>query len=93
VGPLAAPGLKQDAAQDAAHPARVILYNDDWHTFEDVILQLMKAIKCGPEEGERHAWIVHTEGRSMVYEGPRGECERVAGILREIRLQVEVDWD
>ena len=77
----------------AAEPARVILYNDDWHSFDDVIGQLMKAIKCSAEEGERHAWIVHTEGRSRVFDGARDECERVAGILREIRLHVEVDWD
>jgi ATP-dependent Clp protease adaptor protein ClpS len=74
-------------------PARTVLYNDDWHTFEDVTLQLVKAIHCSAEEGERHAWIVHTEGRSVVFQGAREECERVAGVLREIRLQVEVDWD
>jgi ATP-dependent Clp protease adapter protein ClpS len=77
----------------AAPPARVILYNDDWHTFDDVILQLVKSGACGEAQAEKHAWTVHTEGKAMVYEGPRQECERVAGVLREIRLQVEVDWD
>jgi ATP-dependent Clp protease adapter protein ClpS len=82
---------KSEAKQ--APPARVILYNDDWHTFDDVIQQLMKAIHCSAAEGEAHAWKVHTEGRDIVFEGAREDCERVAGILREIRLQVEVDWD
>ena len=91
--PLALPDTDLESKAGEAGPGRVILYNDDWHTFEDVTLQLMKAIACSAEEGERHAWIVHTEGRSMVFEGARGECERVAGVLRQIRLQVEVDWD
>jgi ATP-dependent Clp protease adaptor protein ClpS len=76
-----------------AKPARVILYNDDWHTFDDVIAQLVKAGACDADEAEVHAWRVHTEGRSQVFHGPRKDCERVALVLREIRLQVEVDWD
>ena len=76
-----------------AKPARVILYNDDWHTFDDVIMQLVKAGACDAAEAETHAWRVHTEGRSLVFMGARPDCERVAGVLREIRLQVEVDWD
>ena len=76
-----------------AKPARVILYNDDWHTFDDVITQLVKARACDAAAAEVHAWRVHTEGRSLVFHGARADCERVAGVLREIRLQVEVDWD
>ena len=58
-----------------------------------MINQLVKATACTVEEAERHAWTVHTQGRARVFEGARGECERVAQVLREIRLQVEVDWD
>ena len=83
--------IRNDAA--TAKPSRVILYNDDWHSFEDVTLQLMKATGCSAAEGEAHAWRVHTEGRSTVFGGAREECERVANCLREIRLHVEVDWD
>lgn len=91
--PVQLPDLetKQDPA--LAKPARVILYNDDWHTFDDVIFQVMKATGCSEAVAEAHAFTVHTQGRSQVYEGARPECERVAGVLREIRLQVEVDWD
>lgn len=90
---VALPTKDEEAAGKTASPGRVILYNDDWHTFDDVARQLVKAIACTYEEGERHAFIVHTQGRSMVYTGARDECERVAGVLRQIRLQVEVDWD
>ena len=29
---------------------RVVLYNDNWHTFEEVIVQLIKATKCNFEQ-------------------------------------------
>ncbi len=91
--PVQLPELDQRTEDAAAHPARVILYNDDWHTFDDVIIQLIKATGCSVEVAQAQAWTVHSEGRCQVFEGARAECERVAGVLREIRLQVEVDWD
>ncbi len=72
-------------------PYVVILYNCDCHTFEDVIGQLQKAIGCTVEKGEAFAWEVHTTGRAVVYSGSDVECEKVANILRQIRLQVETD--
>ena len=91
--PVALPDNAQQTDVQSAKPARVILYNDDWHTFDDVITQLVKAGACDEPTAEIHAWTVHTQGRAQVYEGAREDCERVAGILRQIRLQVEVDWD
>ena len=91
--PLALPQNETRQDEEAAKPARVILYNDDWHTFDEVIRQMVKATGCSAERGEEVAWTVHTQGRALAFEGPRGECEKVAGVLREIRLHVEVDWD
>lgn len=72
-------------------PWRVILYNDDVHTFEEVIVQLVKATGCSAEQAERHAWTVHTEGKDCVFEGTFEACFRVQGILREIQLITEIE--
>ncbi len=90
---VALPDVDTQDETRLAPPARVILYNDDWHSFDDVIQQLIKATACTPAQGEAHAWTVHTAGKARVYDGPKAQCERVANILREIRLHVEVDWD
>jgi len=90
---LGLPDIDTDVESSLAKPGRVILYNDDWHSFDDVIHQLIKATGCDEATAEGHAWTVHTQGRAMVFEGARRDCERVAQVLREIRLQVEVDWD
>ncbi len=72
-------------------PAKVILYNDDWHTFEEVIVQLMKATGCSRERAEALTWEVHTRGKAAVYEGTLAECLRVSSVLEEIALHTEIE--
>ena len=76
---------------DLDKPYIVILYNCDCHTFDDVETQLQKAIGCPLEKAEAFAMEVHLTGRAVVFGGSAEECERVANVLREIRLQVETD--
>ena len=72
-------------------PWRVLLYNDDIHTFEEVIAQLIKATGCSVAQAERHAWTVHTQGKDTVYEGSFEDCLRVQGVLNEIMLVTEIE--
>ncbi|GBD06223.1 ATP-dependent Clp protease adapter protein ClpS [bacterium HR21] len=72
-------------------PAKVILYNDDWHTFEEVIVQLMKATGCSRERAEALTWEVHTRGKAAVYEGTLAECLRVSSVLEEIALHTQIE--
>jgi len=72
-------------------PWRVILYNDEIHTFDEVIRQVVKATGCSVKQAEKHAWTVHTEGKDCVYEGEFEECFRVQGVLREIQLVTEIE--
>ena len=72
-------------------PWVVILYNDDYHAFDEVVLQVQKATGCSREEAEFITYEAHTTGRGIAFTGPEEECERVAGVLRQIRLQVETD--
>ncbi|MGE5500064.1 MAG: ATP-dependent Clp protease adaptor ClpS, partial [Syntrophothermus sp.] len=48
---------------------RVILFNDDWHTFDEVINQLIKAIRCNYETGRAYAFEVHVKGKAIVFSG------------------------
>jgi len=73
-------------------PAKVILYNDDIHTFEEVILQLMKATGCSMQEGEHLAFEVDTRGLAIVFDGEMTDCLRVSSVLEEIGLHTEVKF-
>ena len=90
---VAEPEVEAVAAEETRvqEPWRVILYDDDIHTFEDVIIQLMKATGCTAEQGYRHAFTVHTQGKDCVYQGEFFECFRVQGVLREIQLVTEIE--
>lgn len=92
----AAPDTDVEVAEEAAteerldEPWSVILYNDDVHTFDEVITQLIKATGCSASQAEKLAWTVHTEGKATVYEGTFEECFEVQGVLREIELVTEI---
>lgn len=72
-------------------PAKVILFNDDVHTFEEVISQLIKATKCTGQRAEALAWEVHTTGKAIVYAGELSRCVEVSGILEEILLMTQIE--
>lgn len=71
--------------------SRVILYNDDWHTFEEVITQLIKALKCSFEEARDKTFEVHFKGKAVVFSGDMPECLKVSGILEEISLHTQIE--
>ncbi|GAB1430812.1 ATP-dependent Clp protease adaptor ClpS [Ignavibacteria bacterium] len=71
--------------------AKVILYDDDIHTFDEVITQLIKATACSRSQAEAKTLEVHTKGKSMVYEGELPECLRVSHILEEIALHTQIE--
>ena len=72
-------------------PAKVILFNDEIHTFDEVILQLMKAIKCTQPKAEGFAWEVHNNGKAVVYTGEMIRCMEVSSILEEIKLMTQIE--
>jgi len=81
---------EEDVGGDTDDPWFVILFNDEVHTFEEVIGQLMKATGCSRGEAEDLAWTVHNEGKANVYEGTFEECFEVQSVLKEIQLVTEI---
>ncbi len=71
-------------------PYRVILYNDDVHSFEEVISQLVKAVKCSYEEARNFAFEAHVKGKAVVFSGNIGDCLKVTSILEEIELHTQI---
>lgn len=83
--------VEEETEERTDAPWRVILYNDEIHTFDEVISQLIKATGCATGKAEELAWKVHTNGKAAVYEGSFEECFRVQGVLREIQLVTEIE--
>ena len=69
---------------------KVILYNDEWHTFEEVINQLIKATNCSFEVARGLTFEVHVKGKALVFSGDMKDCLRVSSVLEEIALNTEI---
>ncbi len=80
----------QQLEGDAETPWEVILFNDGVHSCDEVVFQIQKATGAGLPLATQVMMKVHLEGLAICYCGPRKKCERVATILREISLIVEV---
>ncbi|MCP5063693.1 MAG: ATP-dependent Clp protease adaptor ClpS [Ignavibacteriae bacterium] len=68
----------------------VLLFNDDYHSFEEVIEQLIKAIDCTFEKARSFAFEVHVKGKALVFSGSLTKCLSVSSILEEISLNTQV---
>ena len=97
--PIEAPLADEAPVEETTPPGssgsgfRVILYDDDYHAQDEVAEQIYKATKYPP----RKCWAImmeaHAKGRAICFHGAREKCQKVARVLREIRLQCEVDCD
>lgn len=76
--------------EEITSPWKLILYDDDIHTFDEVINQLIKALGCSLVKAEEFTLKVHFEGKAIVYEGLFEECLKINSILQEIQLVTEI---
>lgn len=82
---------KTTTGHGSGFEAKTILFNDDFHSFDEVAGQLVKAIRCSYSKGMGLANVVHNLGSAVVYTGHPERCEAVAMVLEEIRLRVIVE--
>ncbi len=91
--PLTITGPSQEQENDSLEFASgfiVIVYDNDSNTVLEVINILIMATQCSFDEAEIEAWEVDHLGKSVVHHGGKEECERAAGIIRQIGIRVEV---
>ena len=81
---------EQSSGTDTLDAYRVVLFNDEEHSFDEVIAQIINATQCSRQKAEQCTWEVHTRGRSIVYFGQINTCLRVSAILEEIALKTEI---
>ena len=81
----------EDIGTDLGQPWMVILFNDDYHAFDEVIAQVQKATSCSPGEAFQITYAAHSNGQAVAYVGDKPQCEQVAKVLREIDLHVELE--
>lgn len=81
--------ILEDVVLDS--PWRLILFNDDVHSFEEVIFQVMKATGYSQDKAENITIEAHQKGRAIVYEGDFEKCFKIDRVLKEIDLKTEIE--
>jgi ATP-dependent Clp protease adaptor protein ClpS len=86
------PSVDEDVALDELdfREHELVVFNDDFNTFDHVIETLIKICKHTPEQAEQCTWLIHYKGKCTVKFGNfddlvpmrQGICER--GISAEI---------
>ncbi|MDI6766711.1 MAG: ATP-dependent Clp protease adaptor ClpS [Bacteroidota bacterium] len=72
-------------------PAKVILFNDEVHTFDEVIVQIMRATGYNLTKAEVLTWEVHNAGKAVVYQAELVKCMQVSSVLEEIELLTQIE--
>ncbi|MGH2367379.1 MAG: ATP-dependent Clp protease adaptor ClpS [Chloroflexota bacterium] len=102
--PAVAPerGVEQDVEQDFDRevlrrllpPYKVIVHNNNFNTFDEVIKILIKAVPgMTRDRAAALATEIHTTGAAVPYVGPKERAEAVAAVIRTIGIKVTVEPD
>jgi len=69
----------------------IVLYNDDFNTFEYVISTLIEVCGHTPEQAEQVALITHLKGKCSVKSGSRDELDPVCLELNNRNLTAKIN--
>lgn len=76
---------------ELGNPWQVMLFNDEVHSFDEVILQIQKATGYALERAVELTIRIHQKGRALVYVGSKEKCEKVSAVLQQIQLIVQIE--
>lgn len=68
----------------------LILFNDDHHDMVEVMVQLVRAIRCSKQKALNLMMKAHTHGQAIVLTGSRKEVVKAGKILAEIDLMIDI---
>jgi ATP-dependent Clp protease adaptor protein ClpS len=69
----------------------LILFNDSFHDFDEVVAQVMKATGYGYDRAEAITMEAHNKGRAVVMSGGLDKCLKAQSVLEEIRLRTSIE--
>ncbi len=72
-------------------PWNVVLINDDWHSLDDVILQLVKATGYSVKKATDLVWEAEQSGEAVCFCGSKNHCEDIGEVLDEIELRFRLE--
>ena len=68
----------------------LIVFNDDFNTFDHVIDSLIKVCKHNPLQAEQCTWLIHHKGKCQVKRGEYDTLEPMCTALLDRGLSAEI---
>ncbi len=84
------PGTQEKGQSKKAKQKTLVLYNDDFNTFDHVIKALVEICGHDSYQAEQCTMIVHYKGQCTVKEGDQEELEGMCKGLVERSLTAEI---
>ena len=81
---------KEDIDEATEKVQNLILYNDDFNTFDFVIDTLIKVCEHEPEQAEQCTLIVHFKGKCAVKSGTLNELKTIHRTMSDRNLTVDI---
>jgi len=82
--------LVEDLIKDTKQ-SKIVVYNDDVNSFENVIFCLTNYCKHTLEQAEQCAWIIHSKGKYIVKTGSFEKLLPVCEALVENGLNAKIE--
>ncbi|MCX2742942.1 ATP-dependent Clp protease adaptor ClpS [Mangrovivirga sp. M17] len=68
----------------------LMVYNDDFNTFEHVINTLIKVCKHNPTQAEQCTYIIHYKGKCSVKQGTYEKLKPMRNSIREAGIDAKI---
>ncbi len=83
--------IEESLDQELSGERILVLYNDDYHTFDYVIEALIEVCNHKLEQAEQCTYIVHYKGKCDVKHGTYYELKPMMNGLRDRDLRVTIE--
>lgn len=68
----------------------LVVFNDDFNTFDHVITTLIRVCKHSPEQAEQCTWIIHYKGKCAVKNGSFEELKPMKDAICEVGIDARI---
>ncbi len=68
----------------------LVVFNDDFNTFEHVIATLIRVCKHTPEQAEQCTWLIHYKGKCAVKNGSYEELKPMCEAICEAGIDARI---
>jgi ATP-dependent Clp protease adaptor protein ClpS len=79
-----------DELTEVKEPKDLVVFNDDFNTFDHVIATLVKVCRHTPEQAEQCAWIIHYRQKCTVKKGTLTELRPMRDAICEQGIDARI---